>query len=73
MAGLQVDQEVAEVLEASPQRECASQLPSELPSIGATHSRYLIAQALRSNWKDWWARQVSNLRPTDYESAALTN
>ena len=22
---------------------------------------------------NWWARQDSNLRPTDYESAALTN
>jgi hypothetical protein len=21
----------------------------------------------------WWARQASNLRPADYESAALTN
>ncbi len=25
------------------------------------------------NEEDWWARQDSNLRPTDYESAALTN
>ena len=23
--------------------------------------------------KKWWAQQDSNLRPTDYESAALTN
>ena len=32
----------------------------------------LLQKPLQINRLEWWARQVSNLRPSDYESPALT-
>ena len=43
-----------------------------LSPTGATGSR-LTSETTYCNASAWWAQQDSNLRPADYESAALTN
>ncbi len=35
-------------------------------------ARKLMSGAIPSTWSGWWARKGSNLRPSDYESPALT-
>ncbi len=39
----------------------------------STEEKVAVDESLQNQADAWWAQQDSNLRPTDYESAALTN
>ena len=49
-------------------RSLAPKSPKDAPGRGCALSRENAAVVTA-----WWAQQDSNLRPADYESAALTN
>jgi hypothetical protein len=38
-----------------------------------SRTKFISVEREFQEWEVWWARQDSNLGPTDYESAALTD